>query len=84
MALLTFPLAKRGVNSLKGLSSPKLTRVLPCSVLSVRALILRSSAVRKTLSELRRKKVMLKSRAKAEFSSLLRQVVMSLEASGVP
>eukprot|EP00971_Amphidinium_carterae_P042404 833484-Amphidinium_carterae.1 len=47
-------------------------------------LILRSSAVRKTLSELRRKKVMLNARAKAEFTSLLRQVVMTLEASGVP
>eukprot|EP00971_Amphidinium_carterae_P280866 5576009-Amphidinium_carterae.1 len=46
-------------------------------------LLLRSALVRKSLVEYRAKKVPLSSRAKAEFASLLRQVVTTLEASGV-
>eukprot|EP00971_Amphidinium_carterae_P263659 5230928-Amphidinium_carterae.3 len=46
-------------------------------------LLLRSALVRKSLIEFRAKKVPLSARAKAEFASLLRQVVTTLEASGI-
>eukprot|EP00971_Amphidinium_carterae_P084288 1668603-Amphidinium_carterae.1 len=46
-------------------------------------LLLRSALVRKSMIEFRSKKVPLSARAKAEFASLLRQVVTTLEASGV-